>query len=394
MGVALLLVVGGLPARAQAVTPPSGAGGPTGNTDNAGGIATSPKPPGVTIAPCTKPSDPPKTAPKVVAVTVNPATRWQPRGGEVIVAITGDAVELATLTVRACFGWSTAPPDKIYTPLSLEDTFKYDAFTQVRPSERGGVVNIGVIVPWELDRASASFRRRWEGATRTFAFGSIPTASLRLIGYNEKGVVFDVVKPIGITTVWSASAFTIVLVFCMLLFLFRVSGGRLLSLDAGGRWPRVRAFVRMRWLLLLIRSDDGRASLSSFQMLLWTVVVVASAVYVMVLSGELINVPTGTLTLLGIAGAAKIIARTQEGSSVDVTRAPSWSDLVCPPNSTLADVARMQMLFFTLVSAGFVALQVVSSYVIPEIPAGYQILMGISNGVYVGAKVATPSATA
>src|SRR5262249_61683450 len=51
------------------------------------------------------------------------------------------------------------------------------------------------------------------------------------------------------------------------------------------------------------------ASLSKLQMLLWTFVVAASAVYVMSLSGELLQITSGTLILLGIAGAAGIGAK-------------------------------------------------------------------------------------
>jgi hypothetical protein len=47
------------------------------------------------------------------------------------------------------------------------------------------------------------------------------------------------------------------------------------------------------------------------------------------------------------------------------------------------------MLYFTLVTAVFVAVKVISSYEIPEIPEGFLILMGISNSVYVGSKLAT-----
>ena len=41
------------------------------------------------------------------------------------------------------------------------------------------------------------------------------------------------------------------------------------------------------------------------------------------------------------------------------------------------------MLFFTLISAGFVALKLFDSYVIPDIAEGFMLLMGISNGVYI-----------
>ena len=52
------------------------------------------------------------------------------------------------------------------------------------------------------------------------------------------------------------------------------------------------------------------------------------------------------------------------------------------------DVARFQMLLFTLITAMFVLLSVLTTYAIPEIPTGFLTLMGISNGVYLGAKVA------
>ena len=58
------------------------------------------------------------------------------------------------------------------------------------------------------------------------------------------------------------------------------------------------------------------------------------------------------------------------------------------------DITRVQMLYFTLVTASFVVMRVVTTYVIPEIPQGFQILMGISNAVYFGSKVAQPAASA
>jgi hypothetical protein len=44
------------------------------------------------------------------------------------------------------------------------------------------------------------------------------------------------------------------------------------------------------------------------------------------------------------------------------------------------------MLVFTVVSATFVLIQILNTYVIPAIPEGYLILMGISNGIYVGRR--------
>jgi len=191
-------------------------------------------------------------------------------------------------------------------------------------------------------------------------------------------------------------------------------------------------------------------------------VVAASAVYVMSLSGELLQITSGTLILLGIAGAAGIGAKvdgearaasaevkaaaaekaaadaqtkaaeaaaapadavapaareqtatdaTAKAAAATSTRAraaamrnappsqvPRWSDLIVKQSvmddgttTRELDVARFQMLLFTLITAAFVLMSVVTTYVIPEIPTGFVTLMGISNGVYLAAKVAQGS---
>lgn len=75
-------------------------------------------------------------------------------------------------------------------------------------------------------------------------------------------------------------------------------------------------------------------------------------------------------------------------------RHPRWSDLVMEEvKGRELDVTRVQMLYFTLVTASFVALKVITSYEIPVIPEGFLILMGISNSVYVGSKFATNPAS-
>jgi hypothetical protein len=214
--------------------------------------------------------------------------------------------------------------------------------------------------------------------------------------------------------------------------------------------------------LRIISTPSGCASLSQLQIVVWTLVVAALAVYVMALSGDLIEITNGTLVLLGIAGAAAIGAKAHtesqdaaaqsaadaakkdagaaiievarktaavaadpsnpvalaekivaQGAADDAAKLkdtaaekarifkhprdeqiPRWSDLVVNEN-TKADgtvtreigVTRFQMLLFTLITAAFVLMNVLTTYVIPEIPPGFLTLMGISNGVYLGAKV-------
>jgi hypothetical protein len=88
--------------------------------------------------------------------------------------------------------------------------------------------------------------------------------------------------------------------------------------------------------------------------------------------------------------AAKTAAGAGPWSSVLVVQAqrqPLWADLVIKPDgANEIDVTRVQMLFFTVVIAVFVAIKIMYSYTIPDIPQGFLVLMGISNGIYLTAK--------
>ena len=278
---------------------------------------------------------------------------------------------------------------------------------QVRPTQRSEVLDIGVTVP-NMDPSPSSIFNRWGTATRFTGMGIIPVADMRLIGYNDSDVLFDVVRPVGITSVSFSVLLSLSILAIALAVLYRFATGMPQpTIRRKGLGEIIRRVVAFRWVLVLIRSAEGRASLSAFQILLWTVVVALGAVYVVTLSGNLIDVTPGTLTLLGIAGGASLIASTQNPATVAVAGPedrsgssdapvvvpfdlpePRWVDLVRQPNGGLPDVTRLQMLFFTVVSASFVVMQVLTSFVIPDIPVGYQILMGISNGVYVGGKFA------
>lgn len=350
------------------------------------------------VAECKKPSQPDVKAKLPVSVAINPATRWQPRGGEVLVEVTSKPEQMRSFTVLACFGWGNAPRETFFSPQNLAETFESQAFARIRPPTNGklDLINVGVIVP-QIGPAPSVFTR-WLGRARSAGFGVIPIADMRLIGYNDTGVLFDEVQPIGITSVGFSAVFAVALISLGLYALHRNAVPRNPALPRGFSAAVIRA-IRLDWVLDLIRVEDGRASLSSFQMLLWTIVVASGAVYVMALSGELIDLTPGTLVLLGIAGGASLIASTKPDKDPAVapaqpppagppTRSPVWMDLVRGPRTDLPELPRMQMLLFTVVSAGFVTLQVVSNYVIPPIPEGYLILMGISNGVYVGGKFA------
>jgi hypothetical protein len=67
-------------------------------------------------------------------------------------------------------------------------------------------------------------------------------------------------------------------------------------------------------------------------------------------------------------------------------RKPRWSDLVIRDGDDEVDITRVQMLFFTLIAAFYVLLQIVNYYTIPTITDGIVALVGISNTVYLGGK--------
>ena len=89
--------------------------------------------------------------------------------------------------------------------------------------------------------------------------------------------------------------------------------------------------------------------------------------------------------LLGIAGAAGIASKAHSqgqdaaaaaaGTPPEITT-PRLSDLLMSDSSQgevgEIDVARMQMLLFTLIAAVFVTTKVFVSFVIPDIPEGFQ----------------------
>ena len=149
------------------------------------------------------------------------------------------------------------------------------------------------------------------------------------------------------------------------------------------------------WLRVLA-SSDGYVSLSQAQIMLWSLLVFAGGIYVLTLSGTLIGLTSGTLTLLGIQGATTLLARTDGLPGVSAAPAggtklkhdPAWSDLVTvdgdPPQ---IDVTRVQAVIATVLAAVYVAMSMFHNYEIPEIPQNFLILMGISNGIYLTGRL-------
>jgi hypothetical protein len=307
--------------------------------------------------------------------------RWQPRGGTIQFTVRSFPALPDKSSFLICFRWKTTTP---------EDNGNY---VQVRPdrldrNNDGTTWTVTTTIPVDFPELAP-------GRKHDKALPLVPLADVRILAFKEnRTLAASVATTIGITYPWWAIVFALATIVLALGALWIITVYRLTD-------PNIR---QASWPLRVISTPSGYASLSQLQIVLWTLVVAASAVYVMSLSGDLIQITDGTLVLLGIAGVAAIGAKVHGASQTSAAppvvpapavRPPQWSDLIFTEspraNGTVSreiDVARFQMLLFTLITAVFVLMNVVTTYVIPEIPTGFQTLMGISNAVYLGAKVA------
>jgi len=424
---------------------------------------------------------PPNPKPSDVVVKVDPGTAWQPRGGQVRIVVESATQMLKGTDVAVCFRWSTSK-EALYVPAAGIQT------AESTPTK----VIYRVTVP-ELKRVDSSWLDRLTGKlptdpTQPAQFDNamiVPIADMKVIVGTADSTLANTVLEVGVTSVWNAVLVTLVSVLIAQALLYSWAVHR----KVPGRSPWMR----------MISTRQGYASLSQMQIVLWSFLFGAGATYVMILSGSLIDIPTGALVLLGIAGATTLGSRIQganaqtaaaapspsadlptataapaaptnvsviastdhtatlqwdppaagavpavyavsyarqafadwrdsddrikqnshrvgrllpdttyvfqvtarntnsASAAVQVTertkqaalipRQPLWSDLVVTPQHPgEIDVTRVQMLFFTLISVAFVAIKLITGYMIPDIPEGFMLLMGISNGVYLSAK--------
>jgi hypothetical protein len=316
-------------------------------------------------------------APSSVVVQLDPDTLWRPRGAEVRFTISSaSGGPIGVTKVRVCFGWSSSDGD-------FRNAQTLRGSPQVRSvSNSSGAIMYGAVVPWLQRIPNSEFWPARIVSSTPYIFTgafTVPVADMVVEVTTASGPIVVSATQVGITEVivaWVVVAVVLALVW--------------LILDGVARY---RGIPGRNLLLRIISTRDGYASLSQMQIVLWTLVVGLSAIYVMTLSGNLISISDGTLILLGIASAAALAARIpvagqpppQPVSDAKVT--PEWSDLFIPDRNTREiDVTRLQMLAFTLITAAFMLIKVIVDYEIPTIPPNFLVLMGISNGVYVGGR--------
>jgi hypothetical protein len=200
-------------------------------------------------------------------------------------------------------------------------------------------------------------------------------SSVRVMGLDGDKVVFDAAQPFIVSHFWISfvSGFALILVLMGMSAIFL-------------REPNPRLLLRR-----LAQHPSQRFSLSNIQILMWTLLVLYALAFVWVANGMLLDISSGVLILLGISGGTSILVRGVENigntTMTPVTDTPKLKDLITNEKGDF-DLLRFQMLGFTLFTLAYSFISVIRSEGLPDIPANLYLLMGISNGAYVGGKIA------
>lgn len=200
-------------------------------------------------------------------------------------------------------------------------------------------------------------------------------ATVRVMGLDGDRVVFDAVQPFVTSNFWIAfsSGFVLILVLMLLSAIFLQE-------------PNPRTLLRR-----LAQHENQRFSLANVQILMWTLLVLYALSFVWIANGLLLDISSGVLVLLGISGVTSVLSRGIENFAgapkAPVTDEPKFKNLVTNEQGEF-DLLRFQMLGFTLFTLCYSFISVIRSEGLPEIPANLYLLMGISNGAYVGGKLA------
>ncbi|SDD04547.1 hypothetical protein [Belnapia rosea] len=151
-----------------------------------------------------------------------------------------------------------------------------------------------------------------------------------------------------------------------------------------------------QWAFGLIAGHDGQASISLFQILLWTLVLMFALVYVMFRTEGLIAVTPEIMGLVGFAGAGSVLGRWIAASRAPGAPAATGAEVrprfwAILDAGDRIDLYKLQLFIFTVFSAAYVVWHVANDMAFPPLGTELLLLMGVSNGTYVFAKLAEAS---
>ena len=302
----------------------------------------------------------------------------------VVARIPGTAGTSATLE----FEPKRAPAGEYITLTLQQSQFAFEKaqfYVLLRQGENGALCNTSLIAsnevePVEVQRGKAKLRARIPEINKNGDVRAEPV-DLIVVARRPDGEPIDAV----------AHGFLVssrqVAILCWI-FAF-VLPWLIAGIVTGRKKPGQPSRFNPIWF---VSGKHGSASLSLAQILLWTIIVFSASFYVLVVSGKLLDLTPDVLTLLGIAGGASVIAKiaasAKDGKGRDIaalpTKDPKCLDLF--QTEGRPDLYKFQMALFTVLAALFVVGKIYRTLVFPELPAGLLTLIGISNGVYLGAK--------
>jgi fibronectin type III domain protein len=236
-------------------------------------------------------------------------TTWQTYGNKVRFTITGFDPKKDSPLPIACFRWKRLKQ-------TGADEWWSNGLTATRVGETIGDTpdTSGIIFAVTVPRNPP----RQPQEVETILLGLIPVAELKVIVAENpdnrslgSGVHLEEVREIGITSSLVAALMAAIFIIGAGLTLYRFA----LFLKVPGTGVALR----------IISTAKGWASLAQFQIVLWTLVIGSGAVYVMALTGSLIEITKGTLILLGIAGAAAV------GSQLKSSQQAQPAGTLAPP---------------------------------------------------------------
>jgi hypothetical protein len=243
---------------------------------------------------------------------------FQTLGGKIRFTLAGDAAALPT-RFRGCLRWKRAGGCSGAKPCDdASSTSVWVRRVEDKEGTPGGVYE--VTLPDALQELPKGQKYQGYGV-----LGIVSAAELDLrpsTGAIPEGWPF--VRDIGVTSVRYAAfnAIVAILLAGWLLNSFAQYLGVPGPADRG-KTVVERAARGFSVPLRLISTASGWASLSQLQIVLWTFVIGAGAIYVMTLNGSLIPISTGTLALLGIAGGAVVLSEVKNQQSDSSTVAPA-----------------------------------------------------------------------
>ena len=156
----------------------------------------------------------------------------------------------------------------------------------------------------------------------------------------------------------------------------------------------------------IIQNDSGYSTLSKFQFLLWTLVIAFSYLAIQIIiivgtdySGEYLiqEVPENLLAMMGISVAVPIIASKKVTMAKKISKQDTrqyFGSIFYNIQGKL-DLARLQMFLWTIIGIGIYlqiifdqifTLSAIDELFLPDISPTLLILMGLSQGAYLGAK--------